>query len=249
MVLVLEIWQTQWFENERWCVPWAGASLDSCVVQRFRFLSESEKRLCCIAETETVSFQDLVRHLPRSTFLNLTTQTDAPDDAWNEEITGWDPRSTRDPSSGSSFWPQRPDATSRLVPDLVPPSRLVRADDELSAQEHETTHAPFTHPSAGESIPPYVPVASVEPEDSVQTMSTPRITIKPPLNPLDRSEPPKRTRGDDDENSALLSAYHHDLEKVSENLKDGKRVFSGTGMPDMSDSAWLAIKTKTETEK
>ena len=32
-------------------------------------------------------------------------------------------------------------------------------------------------------------------------------------------------------------------------LKDGKSVFSGTGMPDMSDSAWLAIKIKAETPK
>ena len=30
----------------------------------------------------------------------------------------------------------------------------------------------------------------------------------------------------------LLSAYHHDLEKVSENSKDGKSVFSGTGKPE-----------------
>ena len=66
-------------------------------------------------------------------------------------------------------------------------------------------------------MPPDVPVSSVEPEDSVQTLSTRR-------------------------NSSLLSASHHDLEKVSENLKDGKGVF-------MSDSAWLAIKTKTETQK
>ena len=53
--------------------------------------------------------------------------------------------------------------------------------------------------------------------------------------------PLKRTRGDDDDHSALLSAYHHDLEKVSENLKDVKGVFGGTGMPDMLNSAWLAI--------
>ena len=39
-----------------------------------------------------------------------------PDDAWVEEITGWEPRSTRDPSSGNSFWPQHPDATSCLGP-------------------------------------------------------------------------------------------------------------------------------------
>ena len=38
-------------------------------------------------------------------------------------------------------------------------SRPARADDEMSVQEHETTHAPFTHPSASESIPPDVPVA------------------------------------------------------------------------------------------
>ena len=43
-----------------------------------------------------------------------------------------------------------------------------------------------------------------------------------PPNPLDRVEPPKRTRGDDDDHSAHLSAYHHDLERVSEILKDGK---------------------------
>ena len=129
------------------------------------------------------------------------------------------------------------------------PSRPVRADGEMSVKEHETTHVPFTHPSASESIPPDVPVGSVPPEDSAQTMSTRRITFNRPPNPLDRAEPPKRTRGDDDKDSALLSAYHHDLEKVSENLKDGKGVFSGTGMPDMSDSAWLAIKTKTETEQ
>ena len=54
-----------------------------------------------------------------------------------------------------------------------------------------------------------------------------RITFKRPPNPLDRVEPPKRTRGDDDDHSALLSAYHRDLEIVSEILKDGKRVFTG----------------------
>ena len=131
----------------------------------------------------------------------------------------------------------------------MPPTRLVRADDEMSVQEQETTHVPFTHPSASESIPPDVPVVSVEPEDSAKTMSTRRITFKRPPNPVDRVEPLTRTRGDDDEDSALFSAHHHDLEKVSEILKDGKGVFGGTGMADMSDSAWLAIKTKTETEK
>ena len=73
-----------------------------CAVQHWRSLSEFEKRLCSIADKESISFQDLVRRLPRSTFLDLTTQTDAPDGAWKDEITGWNPRSTRDSSSSSS---------------------------------------------------------------------------------------------------------------------------------------------------
>ena len=157
-----------------------GTSLFRCAVQHLRSLSESEKRMCSIADAEAISFQDLVRRLPRSTFLE------------------------RDPSSGSSFWPQPPDATSRPGPDMVPPSRPVRADDGMSVQEHETTHAPFTHPSTSESIPLGSPVGSVSPEDSAQTMSTRRLLFKRPPNPLDRAEPPKRTRGDDDEGSALL---------------------------------------------
>ena len=218
-----------------------GTFLVRCAVQHLRPLSEPEKRLCSIADTEAISFQDLVRRLPHSTFLDLTPQTDALDDAWEEEITGWDPRSTRDPSSSSSFWPHQSDATSRLGPDLMPPSRPMRTDDVMSVQEPETTHVSVAHPSASEAIPSDVPVASVEPENSVQTTSMCRILFKRPPNPLDRVEPPKRTRGDDDDHSSLLSPFHHDLEKVSEISKDGKSVFSGTGMPDMLDSAWLAI--------
>ena len=175
----------------------------------------------------------------------ISRQTDAPDDAWEEEITGWDPRSTRDPDSGSSLWPHQSDATSHLGLDLMPPSRPMRTDDEMSVQEPETTHVPSAHPSASETIPSDVPVTPVQPEDSVQTTSTRRILFKHPPNPLDRVELPKRTRGDDDDHSALLSAYPHDL--VSENLKDGKSVFSGTGMSDMLDSAWHAIKIQAGT--
>ena len=115
---------------------------------------------------------------------------------------------------------------------------------KMSEQDHETKHVLFTHHLADESIPPDVLVYSVPLEDSAQTVSTCRITFKHPPDALDRAELPKRTRGDHDEDFALLSAYHHDLEKVSEILKDGKGVFSGTGMLGMSDSAWGAINTK-----
>ena len=43
-----------------------------------------------------------------------------------------------------------------------------------------------------------------------------RILFKRPPHPLDRVEPPKRTRGDDDDHSALLSAYLHDLDAERE---------------------------------
>ena len=61
-----------------------GTSPVRCAVQHLRSLSESEKRLCSLADTEAISFQDLVGRVPRSTCLDLTTQTDAPDDAWEE---------------------------------------------------------------------------------------------------------------------------------------------------------------------
>ena len=91
----------------------------------------------------------------------------------------------------------------------------MRTDDEMSVQEPETTHVPIAHPSTSETIPSDVPMAPVEPGNSVQTTSMRRILFKRPPNPLDRVEPPKRSRGDDDDHSALLSAYHHDLQKVS----------------------------------
>ena len=51
-----------------------GTSLVRCAFQYLRSLSESEKRLCNITDTEALSFQDLVRRSPHSTFLDLTTQ-------------------------------------------------------------------------------------------------------------------------------------------------------------------------------
>ena len=142
----------------------------------------------CAASQTQKPFQDLVRRLPHSTFLDLTTQTDALDDAWEMETTGWDPRSTRHPSSSSSFWPYPSDATSRLGPDFMPPSRPMRTDDVLSVQEPETTHVSVAHPSASETIPSDVPVASNR-----------KIQFKRPPNPLDRVNLRNVPEGDDDD--------------------------------------------------
>ena len=136
-----------------------------------------------------MSFQNFVRRLPHSTFLDLVTQTGAPDDAREEEVTGWNQRNTRDPSSGGAFWPQ---LTRSHQVDLCSP-------------------------------------------------------IPRPPSSFDRAEHPEKRKGADDEyNSALLSVHHNDLENVSEHLTAGNGVFSGNGELDISDSAWLAIKTKTQ---
>ena len=127
----------------------------------------------------------------------------------------------------------------------MPPSRLVGTDDGMSVQEPETTHVPVAHPSASETIPSGLGGTGRFSADNFHVSHF----FKRPPPALDRVEPPKRTRSDDDDDSSLLSDYHHDLEKRSEILKDGKSVFSGTGMPDMLDSAWLATKSLAGTPK
>ena len=89
----------------------------------------------------------------------------------------------------------------------------MRTDDEMAVQEPDTTHVSVKHLSTSETIQSDVLVASVEPEVLVPTTPPRRFLFKRPPNPLDRVEPPKRTRGDEDDHSAF-SAYHHDLEKV-----------------------------------
>ena len=76
----------------------------------------------------------------------------------------------------------------------------------------------------------------VEPENSALALSTRRITFKRHPNPWDLAETMRR--------NLHFSSDHRDLWKVSDQLNDGKTVFSGTGMPGMSDSTWLAIRPK-----
>ena len=76
----------------------------------------------------------------------------------------------------------------------------------------------------------------VEPENSALAVSTRRITFKRPPNPWDLAETMMII--------LHLFFYHRDLWKLSDQLNDGKTVFSGTGMPDMSNSARLAIRPK-----
>ena len=94
MVLVLEIWQIPGFENEKWRFSLTGTCLDSRTNHDRRrrsyesvvWITEGTSLVRCAAES--ISFQDLIRRLPHSTFLDLTKLTDASDDAWENGITG-----------------------------------------------------------------------------------------------------------------------------------------------------------------
>ena len=167
-----------------------GTSQVGCAVQHYHSLSESEKILCSIRETQKpMSLQDPVRR------------------------------------------------------SLISRHRQML----LMMLKKKKSCSPIPHPSASASAPPDVLVDSVEPENSSQTVPTRRITFKRPPNPVHRDEHPgKRTRADDDHDSALLCVYQHDLGKVSEKLNDDNGVLSEKRMPDMLDSAWLAIKTKSQ---
>ena len=119
-----------------------GTSLARCAVQHLRSRSESEKRLCSILRTQNPSVSKTLSDVCHTThFLISRHRQMLLTMPWEDEITGWNQRSTRDPSSSSSFRPQS-DATSRLGPELMSPSRSMRTDDEMSVQEPETTHVP-----------------------------------------------------------------------------------------------------------
>ena len=102
----------------------------------------------------------------------------------------------------------------------------------MSVQEHETTHVPVTHPSKSESIPSDVPVGSVPLEDSAQTVSTRRITFK--RLRIHRTVQNLRKVPE----VTMMRILHFSLLIIM--------TWRRTGVPDMSDSAWLAIKTETQ---
>ena len=77
---------------------------------------------------------------------------------------------------------------------MVPPSRLVRADDQMSLQETQKSRSSVPHFSANESAPPDVRGASVELASASQPVPTRRITSKRHAHPLDLAEQKEKTR-------------------------------------------------------
>ena len=114
---------------------------------------------------------------------------------------------------------------------MVPPSRLVRADELVVSTRIRKRHLLLSRILRQVNLLHLTLLL-------LQTVSTRRITFKRPPNLLDRAEPPKRTSADDDDDCALLSVHHRDLGKVSEKLVDKNGVYCGTGMLDMLDNAW-----------
>ena len=51
-----------------------GASMVRVSPSHLRTLSEAEKTLCTLRDTEALDFQDLVQRLPNSTYLDLVDQ-------------------------------------------------------------------------------------------------------------------------------------------------------------------------------
>ena len=77
-----------------------GTSLVRCAVQHLRSLSESEKRLCSIADTEAItqkqSVYKILSYVCHTAHFLISRHRQMP------LITGWDPPSTRDPRSCSA---------------------------------------------------------------------------------------------------------------------------------------------------
>ena len=126
----------------------------------------------------------------------------------------------------------------------------MRTDDEMSVQEQETTHVSVGHPSASETIPSDVPVASVEPEDSVPTTPPRRILFKRPPNPLDRVEPSKRTeeRERDYDFEPWFVSMNHSTGKKGRLWKDNLRTTRCWLLPEYMATSKSPVRVETHSK-
>ena len=99
---------------------------------------------------------------------------------------------------------------------MVPPSRLVRVDDEMSVQETQKSRTSVPHFSASESAPP--DVGMLRWNLSAHHSQSPRVAPRPSAMHIHKTllnNRRKRARADDDFDSALLAVDQHDQGKVS----------------------------------
>ena len=89
--------------------------------------------MCSVADTEAKHCQDLVRRLPHSTFLDLTTRPDVPDDVWEDGVPHLNQQ-----SSSSTLCPQQPRPVPNRRHTMVPPSLPEQPEDDMTIHDSET---------------------------------------------------------------------------------------------------------------
>ena len=139
------------------------------------------------------------------------------------------PRSTRYPRGGSTILPQRLGATPRLGLDTVLPSRHMC---ELMMKCTKIRNVTFSRSNSFKRAndPLDDLAASFDPGNSSLTVSTRRITYKGPSKSVGLCcTSGKRTRADDDDDSALLAVYQHDIERRRLNIRTSTLVCSVLG--------------------
>ena len=81
-----------------WGVVWVadGASMVRVSPSHLRTLSEAEKTLCILKDTDLLQFQDMVRRLPNTTCLDLVDQLGPDHEEFERPLSGFeDPVSSR----------------------------------------------------------------------------------------------------------------------------------------------------------
>ena len=139
-----------------------GASMVRVSPSHLRTLSEAEKTLCILKDTEAMDFQDLVQRLPNSTYLDLVDQPgpdaeefESPLMAFRDEsLTGSEGQTLPSTSSSSHA---RPDGPAPAQPVMLPPSTEADEPPTTEAAEPDETRPPRTRVARSSSTLPRPP--------------------------------------------------------------------------------------------
>ena len=116
-----------------------------------RTLSEAEKTLCTLKDTDVLQFQDMVRRLPNSTYLDLLDQTGPEHEVFERPLPGFEnpEASSRvilpTPNSAGNSAPAEPVTPAPENPFTLPPSSSTRylwLQLRFQLQLHPQQHLP-----------------------------------------------------------------------------------------------------------
>ena len=122
-----------------------GAAMVRVSPSYLRTLSEAEKTLCTLKDSDALQLQDMVRRLPNSTYLDLVDQTGPDHEEFERPLSGF----------------ENPDTTARANPTLPASNRAGQAAP-ASSETKPPPEIPFTMPpsSSTEASAAPVPVPS-----------------------------------------------------------------------------------------